>query len=480
MDIRPVLYIIGIFLSVISVAMLLPMAADLMAGSDDWQVFAGSSLFVSFIGIMLIVTNKQRKYTMTLRQGFLMTTLSWVAISFFAALPFYFSKLGLSYTDALFETISGITTTGSTVLKGLDSSPPGILLWRSLLQWLGGLGFIVMALSLLPFLKVGGMQLFKLESSQTEKAAPKAAQLATSIGLIYLTLTFLCYSGYIIGDMTPFDALNHAMTTIATGGYSTHDASFGYFDNKVTNIVAIIFMLCGSIPFVLYVYTLNGNSRAIPDDSQVRWFFGIVLTACIVTTAYSIFIRDASFEQGLLRSTFNVVSLITGTGYSNADYNQWGSFFVGLAFFLMVIGGCAGSTTCGIKIFRFQILYKVSNAQLKQLIYPHGVFTPYYNGRVIPREVSSSVMSFFFLYALCFSVIALLLSFTGLDFLTALSGAATSISNVGPGLGDIIGPGGTFQSLPDASKWVLCVAMLLGRLELFTILVLLSPYFWRR
>jgi trk system potassium uptake protein TrkH len=399
----------------------------------------------------------------------------------FAALPFTFSELDLSYTDAFFEAMSGVTTTGSTVLTGLDFAPPGILLWRALLQWLGGVGIIAMAIAILPMLQVGGMQLFRTESSdRSDKVIPRAAQLITFIGFIYLGITLVCALAYWGAGMTGFEAVAHSMTTIATGGFSTSDQSLGRFASPAVDAIAVTFMLLGSLPFVLYLRALRGNPGALWRDSQVRWFLSVTLICILAMTIYLRLRLEIGIGQALQLASLNVVSIITGTGYATADFGLWGSFGLTLLLFLMFVGGCAGSTTCGIKIFRFQVLYATAATQIRHLLEPHGVFIAYYNGRPIPGSVSDSVMSFFFLYAVSFAVIATGLGLLGLDFLTALSGAATAISNVGPGLGDVIGPAGTFGSLPDSAKWLLSLGMLLGRLELFTVLVMLAPAFWHR
>ncbi len=481
MDLRPVLYVVGILLSTLALSMALPMLVDLYFGSADWKVFFLCILTTSFFGGALVLSNAGGEgFTINIRQAFFLTTVSWIALATFASLPLWFSGLGLSFTDAFFEAMSGITTTGSTVMTDLDNAPKGILLWRAILQWLGGIGIIVMALSVLPFLKVGGMQLFRTESSENEKALPRAAKLASSIAYIYVALTFVCAICYHFSGLGLFDSFAHAMTTIATGGFSTFDASFGNFDKAWTEVIAIVFMVLGSLPFVLYLKAVRGNMRSLFTDSQVRWFLSIIAVCVITMVIYLVFQVHMEFGEALRRASFNIVSIITGTGYTDANYGAWGGFAVGLLFFLMVVGGCAGSTTCGIKIFRFQVLYAVTDVQIKKLLHPHGVFIPYYGGKPLPRGVPSSVMSFFFMFALSFSLLAVALSFVGLDFLTAMSGAATSIANVGPGLGDIIGPSGTFEALPDSAKWILCVGMLLGRLELFTVLVLFSPHFWQR
>ncbi len=459
--------------------MVFPMLADIYFGYDDWKVFFVCIIITAFFGGALILSNIGLKFKITTRQAFMLTNSTWIILPTFGALPFWLSSLDMSITDSFFEAMSGITTTGSTVITGLDKVPAGILLWRAILQWLGGIGIIIMAMSVLPFLKVGGMQIFKTELSEGEKVLPRTAQLASSISIIYIALTALCAACYIMVGFEVFDAVAHAMTTIATGGFSTFDTSFGHYANPAPEMIAIIFMILGGIPFVLYLKTIHGNLRPLFKDSQVRWFISILSIAIIVTSSYLYTQQDMALSESLRRASFNVVSIMTGTGFSNGDFNAWGGFAVSMFFFLMVVGGCAGSTSCGIKIFRFQVLYTVTKIQIAKLLHPNGVFIPHYNGKPMPRDVSSSVMGFFFVYALGFSLLTVALSYVGLDFITAMSGAATSISNVGPGLGPIIGPSGSFQPLPDSAKWILSAGMLLGRLELFTILVMLSPHFWK-
>lgn len=460
--------------------MALPMLVDIHYGNDDWQVFFLCILTTAFFGGILVLTNAENDLSITPRQGFLMITLSWVLLSLFSALPFWYSELGMSFTDAVFESVSGITTTGATVIVGLEHAPHGILLWRAMLHWLGGIGIILMALSVMPFLKVGGMQLFRTELSESEKALPRTARLASSIGGIYLVLTLICAIAYHMGGMSPFDSVAHAMSTIATGGFSTYDTSFSHYDAPWIEIVAIAFMIAGGLPFILYLKAIKGTPGALLHDSQVRWFLSIVVACSAVLCGILILQYGKAPGDALLNATFNTVSIITGTGFVNDDYQLWGGFAVSILFFLMAVGACAGSTSCGIKIFRFQILYAVAAVQIRKLVHPHGVFIPHYGRRAIPEGVPSSVMSFFFLYAISFSALALALSFTGLDFMTSMSGAVTALSNVGPGMGNIIGPVGTFKPLPDSAKWILSAGMLLGRLEIFTVLVLFAPNFWRR
>ncbi len=480
MDFRPILYVIGILLSILSLSMVLPMMADVYFGYDDWKVFFACIVVTAFFGGALVLSNTGHRFNISTRQAFLLTNCTWLILPTFGALPFWLSSLDMSVTDSFFESISGITTTGSTVITGLDYAPAGILLWRAILQWLGGIGIIIMAMSVLPFLKVGGMQIFKTELSENEKALPRTAQLASSIAIIYTALTGLCAICYILAGFEIFDAVAHAMTTISTGGFSTFDASFGHYKTAAPSIVAIVFMTLGGLPFVLYLKAVRGNLRPLFIDSQVRWFLSIIAIATIALVSFMVLQQsNIPFLKVILLALFNVISIITGTGYGNGNFGSWGSFSVSIFFFLMAIGGCAGSTSCGIKIFRFQVLYAVTKIQISKLLHPNSVLIPHYNGKPMPKDVPSSVMGFFFVYALGFSVIAIALSYTGLDFMTAMSGAVTSISNVGPGLGDIIGPSGNFQSLPDSSKWVLCAGMLVGRLEVFAVLVMFSPHFWK-
>lgn len=463
----------------LAVAMCLPAVADAAANNPDWQVFLTAAVFTLFVGGTLALSSRGAIRAITPRQGFVLTTMLWIIIPAFAALPFAFADMDLSYTDAFFESMSGLTTTGSTVIRSLDVAPPGVLIWRALLQWLGGIGVIAMAIAILPLLRIGGMQLFRMESSdRSEKATPRTTQLVAYISFIYLGVSLICALAYWTAGMSGFDAVAHAMTTIATGGYSTYDGSIAHFRSATIEYIGVVFMLVGSLPFVLYLRALRGNTRSLLRDDQVRLFLLIVIVS-IIAVAYYRYKMGVEIDTALREASFNVVSIITGTGYATADYGAWGSFGLMIFFFLMFVGGCAGSTTCGVKIFRFQVLYATAVTQIRRLLEPHGVYLAYYNRKPIPEEVSASVMAFFFLYVLSYAVIAIALGLIGVDFLTAASGAATAISNVGPGLGPTIGPSGTFATLPDGAKWILSAGMLLGRLELFTVLVLLLPSFWR-
>ena len=480
LDVRPILFVAGLLLTTLAAAMLLPAAVDAAAGHPDWRTFLASAALTGFVGGGLALANRTGPVALGTRQMFVLTTVSWLAIAAFGAMPFLLSELQLSYTDAFFEAMSGITTTGSTVITGLDGAPPGILLWRALLQWLGGIGIIVMAVAILPLLQVGGMQLFRMESSdRSEKTFPRVAQIAAGISLIYLALTAVCAGSLWAAGMSGFDAIAHAMTTIATGGFSTRDASVGYFASAAVDWIIVAFMLAGSLPFVLYLGAVRGRAADLLRDSQVRVFFGIVVVCVGAIALWQVWANGAAPGGALRTSAFNVVSVITGTGYSTANYAAWGTFAVAGFFLFMFIGGCAGSTSCGIKVFRFQVLFAAAAVQVKRLWHPHGVFLPLYGRKPLPDGVIEAVLNFLFVFAVTFAVLALALTALGLDFVTSVSSAATAIANVGPALGGVVGPASTFQSLPDAAKWLLSAGMLLGRLELFTVLVLLWPGFWR-
>ena len=404
-----------------------------------------------------------------------------MGIALFGSLPFIFSSLELSVTDSIFESMSGITTTGSTVITNLNDAPKAILLWRAILQWLGGIGIILMAITLMPIMKVGGMQLFKVSSNDTaEKILPKSKQISVRLLIIYSSLTILCAFFYKIFGMNFFDSLTHSMTTIATGGFSNYNQSIGYFDSPSIETTSIVFILLGSIPFIAYIKFLNGDRKIFFSDTQIIAFFKIIAFSIILLFIYLIIKNKSFIEINLRTVSFNVISILTGTGYVTKDFNQWGNFPLVFFLILMFIGGCAGSTACGIKIFRVQLLYLFLVNQIKKTIYPRGVFVVKYDNNNIDDKFMASVISFIYLYIIIFFILTSILSLSGLDFVSSISGAATSISNVGPGLGEIIGPEGNFSTLSNVSKWALSMGMILGRLELFAILVLLVPSFWRK
>ena len=479
-DLRPVLFAIGVLSMALAAAMALPAAADLAAGNDDWRAFAASAGATLFFGGALTLAFRGPAWVLNAHRAFVLTTASWVVLTAFAALPFALSDARLSYAGAYFEAMSGLTTTGSTVLDGLDARPPGILLWRALLQWLGGIGIVVMAVAVLPFLGVGGMQLFRSESSdRTDKALPRAARIAAAIGGAYLALTALWAAMLSLAGMGRFDALCHAMTTIATGGYSTRDASIGHFGSAAVEAVVIAGMIAGSLPFMLYLAAARGGARALFGDAQVRCFLAAAAAVVLAMTWHLAARSGLPADDALRRAAFNAVSIMTGTGYVTDDYGAWGGLAVSAMFFLMFVGGCTGGTTGGIKIFRFQVLFSTVRAELERAVRPHRVFAPQFNGRPIPDAAARAVLGFWFMFFAAFAAVALGLALHGHDWTTSVSGAAAALANVGPGLGDEIGPNGNFAGFADSAKWLLSAAMLLGRLELFTVLILFLPGFWR-
>tara|TARA_X000001036_G_scaffold391196_1_gene389306 strand:+ start:1243 stop:2682 length:1440 start_codon:yes stop_codon:yes gene_type:complete len=474
---KTVFFTLGILQIILGVFMFIPIIFQFIYSEIDSSFF-GASIVTIIFGILFFLSNLDHDKKLTLQQAFLLTALSWLSIAVFSSLPFVFSNLNFSFTNAFFESMSGITTTGSTIISNLNEMPKSILLWRAILQWLGGIGIIIMAITLMPIMNVGGMQLFKISNNDSsEKILPKSKEIALRLIYIYTSLTLLCGITYKIFGMNYFDSLTHSMTTIATGGFSNYNESIGFFNSISIEISAMIFIILGSLPFIAYIKFISGNKKILINDIQIRTFFKIIIYSIIILSIY--FIISKPLELNLRSIFFNVISILTGTGYVNAEFDTWGSFTLILFLGLMFIGGCAGSTTCGVKIFRIQILYLFFVNQLKKIIYPKGIFVLKYDKNPIDNKFISSIISFIYMYLVIFFILTALLSLTGLDFVTSISGAATSISNVGPGLGSIIGPNGDFSSLPDISKWILTLGMILGRLELFAILVLFLPSFWR-
>ncbi len=477
---KTVFFIIGILLVVLGIFMLIPYGVQLIYAENSNSFFS-SSIITIFIGILTILSSLKKEKQLNLQQAFLFSTLAWISIAAFGSIPFILSSLELSISEAFFESMSGITTTGSTVILNLETTPKSILIWRAIMQWLGGIGIIVMATTVLPLLKVGGMQLFKMEGPlSTEKILPRTLEVATILISTYLVLTIICALLYWFFGMSVFDSVAHSMTTLATGGFSTHNNSIGFFENPNIEIIASVFIILGSIPFITYLKFVKGNKRIFLEDIQIKGLINILVISIIIMFAYLFFIsNELSIFDKLRISAFNVVSILSGTGYVTDDFGLWGKFSLIFFLFLMFIGGCAGSTACGIKIFRLQMLIIFLKNQIKKLISPNSVIVVKYNNQKITDDFIKSVITFIFSFLFIFLIIALLLSLTGLDFITAISGAASSISNVGPGLGEIIGPNGNYKNIPHVSKWVLSFGMLLGRLELFAILVLFFPSFWR-
>ena len=480
LNLKPIALVGGTVVCAVGFLLFIPLITEIFYQSESWQSYAVPILIYLIVGGSLVITNRNVELKISIKEAFIITVLSWILLAFLSAVPFIYTKVNLSVVDALFESMSGITTTGSTVINNLDYLPKGILIWRALLQWLGGIGVIVMAIAIFPMLSVGGMQLFKAENFENpEKVVPRATSLTRGIFIIYSVLTLIWASLLYFSGMSSFDSILHSMTTIATGGYSTKSGSIGAFNSQLIDWIIILGMIFGSLPFVHYLAMTKGSYRDLIKDSQVRWF--LVLLTILVLTIFSLLFLNGTYDwkDSIRYTAFNVTSILTGTGYGTADFGLWGGFAPTILLLCMFIGGCAGSTTCGIRMFRLQVLASSANAQLIRLLRRHSIVLPHYNEKPVPDNVTNSVMGFFFIYILAFAVTASALSILGLDFETSISGAATAISNVGPGLGEQIGPSGNFSTLPFLAKWILCAAMILGRLELYTILILFTPNFWK-
>ncbi len=480
-DFRPILNILGLLLCIESIALLIPMFFDLINKNPDWKQFFYISSLTFLIGLVLYVGFKKENIKINLRQAFLLTILSWFVIALFGSLPFVYSSSSLHFTDAFFEAVSGITTTGSSVISNLENLSEGILIWRSLLQWFGGIGIIVLAIAILPTLQIGGMQLLHMEHDDPyEKTLPKINKFIIEIISLYISLTTLCFLFYYMFGMNAFDSLIHCLSTISTGGFSNHSMSFAYFNSYSLENISVIFMILGSLPFVIFIQFIHGKKMSIFRDDQIKLFLILLFLIIFITLVWLKNYLNVDWHQALRLATFNITSILTGTGYTSTNYNNWGGFGLIVILMIMFIGGCAGSTTGGIKIFRFQILFRGVRLQIKKLTQPHAIFLMKFNNRTVTENTYTSIISFFFIYVLLFIFSSIALSFFEIDFLTALSASASAISNVGPGIGEIIGPQGDYSSINNKAKWILAFTMLAGRLEIFTILILFSKNFWKK
>ncbi|RJG45088.1 MULTISPECIES: TrkH family potassium uptake protein [unclassified Mesorhizobium] len=480
--IRAAIHVAAVFAIYLSAAMLIPAAVDLYYGNKDWRVFAFSALFMGGLAMAVALATHGNAPPVTSRFGFLLVNLLWLTMALAGTVPFLASSLDMSITDAVFESVSGITTTGSTVINGLDHAPPGLLMWRSLLSFMGGLGVIALGLFLLPFLNIGGISYFKIESSDIEDRPFERFQTFTlSLIGIYTALVIACAISYAAAGMDGFHAVNHAMSTVATGGFSTHDTSFlRYADNPAILWIGTIFMFIGGLPFsIMILFAIRGRFEALRDP-QIRVYAGYCVVFAVAVAIYLRVTTGESFFQALTQSTFNFMSLITTAGFASQDYTLWGPFAVTCVFVATFLGGCSGSTTGGIKAYRFLILFELMANGLRRLIYPNTVIPVRYGDRSVPDDMQRAVVLFISSFLVLWAITTVLLGATGLDFITALTGSLTSLTNVGPGLGPIIGPVGNFSSLPDAAKWICSAAMLLGRLEILAVLVIFTPTFWGR
>lgn len=480
-DFRPVGHVIGRLILVLGASMLAPLLLDFLDDNGNTHGFVLSAFLTLAAGLaMMLITRQGDTGGLTRPQAFLLTVLVWVILPVFGALPFVFGAPEAGYTDAYFEAMSGLTTTGATVFSGLDEAPRGMLLWRALLQWYGGVGIVIVAIVFLPMMRIGGMQFFRSESFDlASDVMPRATEIAASLFYVYVAVSIAAALAYSAAGMNGFDALAHAMTTVSTGGFGNYDTGFDEF-NPASHYVAIVFMWLGALPFIRFVQLARGNTRGLRGDTQIQAFLGIVFVVSAIMVVWLVANDLQPLPDAIREALFNVTSVMTGTGYASDPYDTWGTLPVALFFVIPLIGGCTGSTSCSAKVFRYQILYAALVVQIRRIHSPHGVFPLRYQGRPVDPEVVSSIMGYFFVFVCALSVWSILLSLLGLDTITAISASVAAIGNVGPGLGPVVGPSGNYASLPDTAKWLLSLGMLLGRLEFLSVLVLFMPIFWQR
>jgi trk system potassium uptake protein TrkH len=480
LNIRPVLVVNGYVLLILAATMGLPLVVDLGMGGGAWPAFLMSMAVTGFVGFgMVLSARRDEPPRLATREAFLATVGAWILGGFFASVPFFMGHMRLSFTDAVFEAVSGLTTTGATVMTGLDHAPAAILLWRALLNWLGGFGVILTAVAVLPFLRIGGMQLFRLDSSESGDASiARLSRLAWGVLAGYAVFTLLLAVAFLVTGMNLLEAVCHAMSTLSTGGFSTSDRSLAGF-NDGARWVAVVGMIAGGTTFSLFLEPWRRDRSALLRDSQVRRYLIVIAVFALLLTLWNWSSGRMPLGDSLERSVFAAVSVVTTGGFRWGDYNSWGGF-AQVAFFIMAfVGGCSGSAAGGIKVFRLEVLFAAAGIHLRRLLHPHGVFAIELNGRRVAEPVVRSVLSFVMLYLICVALLALALAVTGLDATTSLSGAVSALGNIGPGLGSIIGPTGSYHDLPGAAKWILTAGMLLGRLELATMIALFSRSFWR-
>ncbi len=480
LDLRPVGYVIGWLVAMFGGLMAAPAVFDLIDGEANARAFLGAMIVTICSGATVALACADSWHSdLDIRQGFLLTCAAWVSFILFGALPFVLGVPGLDMAQAIFETTSALTTTGATAIAGLHELPRGVLVWRMLLTWVGGIGIVLMALILLPLLNIGGMQILKTSDFNTlGKAMPRAKQMVLSCGAVYVVFTLVCALGYLQGGMSGFDAILHAMATVATGGMGNYDSSFAEF-SATSQYVGTFFMLLGAMSFIRFVQCARGEPQALFADSQIRCFLAIYLALCVGLVVARLLNGEELGERMLREIAFNMASVLTTTGFASTDYTLWGPMAQVLFFCAMMICGCSGSTTGGPKVFRYQLLFAGINAEIRRLHSRSVVVTPRYQGQVISEEVMSSVIAFFMLFFLTLGLGAVGLVLIGLDPVTAISGAATALTNVGPGLGPVIGPAGNFSTLPDSAIWLMSFLMLAGRLELMAVYVLFMPSYWR-
>lgn len=481
LNIKVITNIIGILLMVNGLLMLTAAPFSFYHQQDSWKGILVSSLITASVGTVLYsLTKSNQNKELRKRDGYLIVTLSWVVMSLFGMLPYILTGQISTISDAFFETVSGYTTTGATILNDIEILDHGILFWRSLTQWIGGMGIIVLAVAILPFLGIGGMQLFVAEAPgvSLDKLQPRIKETAMRLWQIYISFTVVLFFILWAEGMNSFEAINHAMTTFSTGGFSTKNASIGYFESPLIQYTIILFMFISATNFTLTYFAIKLDFKRVFKNEEFRIYFSFILflTLIIFTTLYSM---DSSYVEETFRSVlFSVVSVLTTTGFTTVDFTGWTDFITILFFILMFFGACAGSTSGGIKIVRHVVLLKNSYLELKRQLHTKGVFTLKFNDSKVPQGVVTNILAFMMLYVVIFSIGSIIMTLMGMDFLTAIGSVASSLGNVGPGLGDV-GPASNFSSIPDMGKYFLSLLMLIGRLELLTFLLILTPAFWK-
>ena len=483
MQLAVILRILGILLSLFSLTMIPPLVISLFTKDGSATPFILAFVIILFIGLLFWLPVKNFKNDLRLRDGFFVVVLFWVGLGLAGSIPLLLSNVpDLSITDAIFESISGLTTTGATIIIGIDNLPKSILFYRQELQWLGGMGIIVLAVAILPMLGVGGMQLYRAETPgpvKDTKLTPRITETAKSLWYVYLTMTIACAFSYFLAGMGFFDAIAHSFSTVSIGGFSTHDQSIGYFNNSSIESVAIFFMLASGINFSLHFLSFqNINIKPYLNDAELHAYLKILIVICIVCSSYNAIAGNYENLSEVFRdSIFQTVSIATTTGFTTANFQNWPGFIPLLLIFSCFIGACAGSTCGGIKVIRILLLFKQGIREIKRLIHPNAIFTIKIGDKPISERIIEAVWGFLAVYVIIFAILLLALMATDIDFLTAFSALSACINNLGPGLGEV---SQNYYGINEIAKWILCLAMLLGRLEIFTLLVLFTPAFWQR
>ncbi|WP_126975873.1 TrkH family potassium uptake protein [Frigidibacter oleivorans] len=479
-DLRPVGHVIGVMLTVLGVLMLIPAALDALSAEANWWAFIESAVITGCVGLFFAIsTGNAIGPSLSVRQAFLLTVGIWAFLPLFAALPFMLGATEASFTDAYFEAVSGITTTGSTVFTGLDDFPPGLNLWRGMLNWLGGLGIAFVVMIFLPVMRVGGMQFFRTEGFDTlGKILPRATDIARSLVLVYAGLTFACLVTYLSLGFEPLDAVVNAMATIATGGFSPADASFGKYQGA-GEYAGALFMILGSLPYVRYVQMVSGARTALWRDPQVHGYLRWIAIAVAAVTLWRLATSEMPAEAVFREALFNIVSIFSGTGFFSGSFGGWGAFAMVVSLIIGVIGGCSSSSSGALTVFRVQLTGAAILNQIRRLHAPHRVSPVKYDGRTVDDDAMSALIMYVYGYVLTIGVMSVALTLTGVDLESAIFGTWTSIGNIGYGYGPMVARTGTFVEFPETAKWVMIVTMLMGRLALLAIFVIVLPRFWR-